>query len=112
VDISRGSDRTPILVRKVLMHEGKRRGGIYYQNGNPARQVTQGELYRAKINGTYVDVIAGPNQILYDLKVARELGIYTPQFEDIQDPRVRATEADVKAIGFDQNKGNYRYPIK
>ena len=98
------SGRPPILVRKVVMRGGKRRGGIYYQNGEPAREITQGERYKAKVNGAHRDVVAGPNQIMYLLEDRED------PIKEETDPRVRATLADARVVGFDLTSGAYRHP--
>ena len=92
----RGSDSLPIQVRKVMTHEGKRRGGIYDENGLPVSEIIPGERYRAKLNRRLVPVIAGLNQVMY------------PVEPDTEDPRVRATEADARAVGFDLTTGTYK----
>jgi hypothetical protein len=91
-------DRQPILVRKVMTATGKRRGGIYDENGNPVDEIIPGELYRARLDRKLMPVVARHNQVMYPIE------------PDIEDPRVRATEAEAKTVGFDLSGGTYHYP--
>ena len=91
----RGNDRPQIQVRKVMTPAGKRRGGIYDENGHPVHEIILGGLYTARLNRKFVPVFAGPNQIMY------------PVERDIDDPRTRATEAEARAVCFDLAKGTY-----
>ena len=102
MDICYRNDRSPILVRKVMTPEGKRRGGIYDQNNSPVSKIVQGELYKAKLNGTHRDVVAGPNEIMYLLDEKDPI-------EDVEDPRTRAVRAMLKDVGFDMGSGTYHY---
>lgn len=102
-------DRPPILVRKVVTPEGKKigRGGIYYQNGDPAREIIQGERYKARINGPK-NVVAGPKQIMYLLEDTGDARVRMSSVED-EDPRIRATQAEARVVSFDLCRGNYHY---
>ena len=105
-------NRSPILVRKIVTREGEKlgRGGIYYQNGDPAPEIREGGRYKAKLGGEPRDVVAGPRQIMYLLEDVGDTRIRENSTEDMEEPRVRATLAQTRATGFDLAKGTYRYP--
>lgn len=92
-----GTGNPQTVVRKVLLDGRKVRTGIYDKDGRPLTgNVESGKEYMAKIAGRLIPVIAGGRQILY------------PAEDDMEDPRIRTTRAEMLARGFDLDSGTYR----
>ena len=84
--------------RKVEVDKGKwRRLGMYNPDRTPViGDVIRGHNYLARLNGDYIPVRAGGNQLMYPIERLKEV-----------DPRAEESRRRTAANGFDLDSGQY-----